>query len=210
MISAVIFDLDGTVIDSEDVWGQAFTAVLKKLGVETQDEHPQTAGVYLDTNWGMLRDKFDIKTDYSNEQLSALTYQEYVKNISSVRLKTGFENFAQGLKDSGILVALATSTDWWVVEKIFAAIPIENYFDTITTGEEVVNKKPAPDIFWLAAEKLGVKMQDCLVIEDTQSGAEAALAAGMQILMVGRDFDNFDELTPQKLMVLLPKYAEKN
>ncbi len=84
-------------------------------------------------------------------------------------------------------LALATSNSWWVVEKIFAKLNVEHFFDSITTAEEVSNKKPSPEIFLSASEKLMIDPEFCLIIEDAQSGIEAAHGAKIKVVGLARD-----------------------
>lgn len=144
----------------------------------------------------------------------SLTYQEYAKRLESIELKPGAEDFIQEVRGSGIKTALATSTDWWIVEKLFDNLKIENLFDSVTTGEEVLNKKPAPDSFLTAAEKLGAFSDECLVIEDSPSGVEAAKAAEMKVIAIDETDEKeglgnanlvvggFEEITPKILLEL--------
>ena len=184
---AVIFDLDGTVLDNEDEYGIAFKKVLSKLGKETDSEFPHTQGIGVEENWRRLVPKYKIKTKKSIEKLSKETQETYLKILSRVTLKEGVRGFIKDLKDSGILVALATSNTWPTVEKVFDTLSLEGVFDTMTTGEEAKFKKPNPEIFLLTAQKLGIDPEDCLVIEDTEAGIKAAKDAGMKVIAIARD-----------------------
>ena len=186
-LSAVIFDLDGTVVADEDEYGEAFGLVLKRLGINEKSEYPHVGGIGVKENWPILIKKYNIKTDKSIDELTALTQQEYEKLIPKVTLKEGFSEFVEDLHASGILVALATSNTWQIVEKLFDHLHIEKYFDCVTTGEEVSSKKPAPDIFLTAAEKMGIVPEECLVFEDSDSGIKAAKSAGMKVIGIYRD-----------------------
>lgn len=184
---AVIFDLDGTVLDNEDEYGIAFREVLSKLGKKTDSEFPHTQGIGVEENWQKLIPKYKIKTKKSIEELSKETQEAYLKILSKVTLKKGVKDFIKDLKDLGILVALATSNTWPTVEKVFDSLNLEGIFDTMTTGEEVKSKKPDPEIFLLTAQKLGVDPKNCLVIEDTKAGIKAAKDAKMNVVAIARD-----------------------
>ena len=184
---AVIFDLDGTVLDNEDEYGIAFKEMLSKLGKKTDSEFPHTQGIGMEENWKKLIPKYKIKTKKSTKELSKETQKAYLKMLSRVTLKEGVRGFIKDLKDSGIFVALATSNTWPTVEKVFDTLSLEGVFDTMTTGEEAKLKKPNPEIFLLTAQKLGVDPEDCLVIEDTEAGIKAAKDAGMKVIAIARD-----------------------
>ena len=212
-VSAVIFDLDGTVIADEDEYGRAFNKVLSELGVDSGSEYPHIGGIGVEENWRVFLDKYDIKTDKTIEELSLQTQIEYIKLIPEITLKDGFEKFALELKSSGIKTALATSNSWDVTEKVFDTLGIQNLFDSITTGEEVTIKKPSPQIFEIAADKLGVPVEECLVIEDSAAGVEAANSAGMKVVGIARDelqkkslsesnliVNSFNDITPSAIL----------
>ncbi|RLC30550.1 hypothetical protein DRH13_04175 [Candidatus Woesebacteria bacterium] len=184
---AVIFDLDGTVLDNEDEYGIAFREVLSKLGEKTDSEFPHIQGIGVEENWRRLIPKYKIKTKKSIEELSKETQKAYLKILSRVTLKEGVTDFVKDLKDSGIFVALATSNTWPTVEKVFGALDLEGIFDTMTTGEEVRLNKPDPEIFLLTAQKLGVDPKNCLVIEDARAGIKAAKDAGMKVVAIARN-----------------------
>jgi len=186
-ISAVIFDLDGTVVADEDEYGEAFRRILKKLGVVVRKKYPHVGGIGVKENWPIFIKKYKIKTDKSLEELTVLTQEEYKKLIPRVTLKEGLLEFINNLKKAGLKVALATSNSWDVVEKLFDHLGIEKYFDSVTTGEEVVFKKPDPDLFLKAAEKMGVEPSECIVFEDSETGIRAAHKAGMIAIGVYRD-----------------------
>jgi len=193
-ISAVIFDLDGTVLTDEDEYGKAFKTVLSRLGVEEDSEFPHKGGIGVEENWEYLLKKYKIKTNKTIQELGMETQDEYLKLLGEVDLKEGFEEFIKDLKSGGIVTALATSNTWYVVEHIFNKLQIEEYFDSITTGEEVSEKKPSPEIFLKAAEKINVEPKDCVVFEDSEAGIKAAHAAGMKVVGIARDETHAKEL----------------
>ena len=199
-LSAVIFDLDGTVVADEDEYGEAFARVLKKLGVIVDSEYPHVGGIGVRENWPIFIKKYNIKTDKTIEELTLLTQQEYKKLIPKVTLKDGFIEFVTALRESEILVALATSNTWDIVENIFDYLHIEKYFDSVTTGEEVSFKKPEPDIFLVALDKMGIEPERCLVFEDSESGIEAAKGAGMKIIGIYRDNKHLKTLNNADLL----------
>jgi len=182
--AAVIFDLDGTIVKSEREWDRAFAAVLQKLGVKTDGNDPPMHGYAIKSRWQALLAKYKIETTKTVEELEALTYTEYGKLIPEITLSGGVLEFMDTLKESGLPLGLATLTNWETTQKVLERFGLSNYFDNITTGEEVTNPKPAPDIFLLASEKFGVLPVDCLVIEDSPAGVTAAHEAGMKVIAV--------------------------
>lgn len=198
---AVIFDLDGTVLDNEDEYGTSFKKVLESLGVKAVPDFPHVRGIGVKENWPVLIKKYDIETTKSPEVLAHLTQEEYLKQIDAVTLKPGLEDFIDLLKEKGIKTALATSNDWWIVDEIFEKLKLDKFFDIVTTGEEVLLKKPDPDLFLVTADKLGISASECLVIEDAASGIAAAHAAGMKAVGLAGDSERRKELEGADIIV---------
>lgn len=199
--AAVIFDLDGTIIKSEEVWPKAFSSVLSSLGIKIDGTSVSTRGVSIKSNWFEILNKFNVKTEKTVEELEVLTYTEYEKLIPQVKLNDGVLEFMDILKENSTPLALATSTNWRVVNKILEHFKLNDFFENITTGEEVDNPKPAPDIFLTASEKLGVDPRDCLVIEDSIPGVMAAKDAGMKVIAVVDEDSDGDNLKDADLVV---------
>jgi len=214
-ISAVIFDLNGTVLDDEEEYGKAFNKVLKSLGVESGVKYPQTMGIGVKNNWPLLLTKFNINTKKSLDLLTKETQDSYINEVSEISVRPGFEDFAERLKENGVLIALATSNTWEVVDKVLEKVSLNNYFDELTTADEVVYTKPDPDIFIKTADKLSVERSGCLVIEDAPSGVKAAHRAGMKVIAIAGEekfaeslqdadlvVEGFSEITPKVLSEL--------
>lgn len=209
-ISAVIFDLNGTILEDEDEYGNAFNTVLKSLGIDSKTGYPQEKGIGVKENWDVLLKKYAINTDKTPFVLANETQEAYLQTIAGVTVRPGFDEFIENLKDSGVEVALATSNTWELTDKILNITNLQGVFDIVTTSEEVAFNKPDPDIFTLTADKLGVERASCLVIEDSPAGIEAAHRAGMKaIAIAGSEKDlatlskadysveGFSEITPQ-------------
>ncbi len=201
ILSAVIFDLDGTVVSDEDEWGEAFKKVLKRLGVTVDSGYPHVGGIGIEENWPLFIKRYKIKTAKTIEELTAETLREFNKLIFSVDVKPGFEEFVMNLREGGVKTALATSSTWATVQNFFDRLKIEPYFDSVTTGEEVLYKKPDPEIFLKAAEKLGTDPESCLVIEDSGAGVEAAKNANMKVVGIARDEKHAVSLKKANLVV---------
>lgn len=201
IISAVIFDLDGTVLDNEDEYGRAFNKILKSLGVDSGTDYPQVGSIGVHENWPILLEKYKIKTTKTIEELAQDTQDAYLAQIDKITLKPGIEKFIKNLKESGIATALATSNNWFIVKEDFDRLKLDNYFDTVVTAEEVNNKKPEPDLFLKAAEKLSIEPSVCLVIEDAPAGVKAAHSAGMKVVGLARNDETEDSLIEADLVV---------
>lgn len=205
-IAAVIFDLDGTVLDNEDEYGLAFRKVLRQLGKVVDKKYPHIGGIGVKENWPILLAKYKIKTNKTLEELAVRTQDEYLKLLKRVTLKKGFLDYAQSLKDSGMKIALATSNSRWVIDAVLAELNLKDFFDIITSGEDVEYKKPDPELFLLAAEKLNLEPENCLVFEDSAAGIEAAHRAGMKVVALARDSSHAETLKEADRVIM--NYSE--
>ncbi len=212
--AAVIFDFDGTLVENEDTYTDSFIAVLKKHGVpyEVADHrHPQVLGIGLEENWVMMKERFKLE-GVEVLQLVHETQDEYHSRLTDVHVRLGFKELHEALRDEEIPMALATSNNWWVIEDELEDLGLTGYFNVTVTGEEVAHRKPAPDIFLEAANKLNVEPEECVVIEDSAAGIQAGIEAGMKVIAIRNDFieeeelekadlviDGFDEITPDRL-----------
>ena len=175
---AVIFDLDGVIFNTEDCWKKGFEIVTKQYNLPLDEN-------YRVTICGKSELKIIEELNVMFPDLDAVTYRKeiadkYVEQINNgeYRLKEGFFELINVLKEKNYKIALATSNLRWRMEKIFSNKGIDPYkiFDTIITVSEIGNRtKPDPYIFLKAAEELGVKPEDTIVIEDSLNGIEAAV-----------------------------------
>jgi len=209
IISAAIFDLNGTILSDEDEYGKAFARVLNQFDIEGVEDIPHVAGIGVEENWPRLIDKYGIKTGKTPLELAKETQKAYEGMIDEITLQEGIVEFINDLKESGIKVALATSNNWQIVDKVFEKFGFEGVFDAVTTGEEVEFKKPDPDIFILTSKKLDMDPKNCLVFEDADAGVEAAHRAGMKVVGIVRKsgeetleeaditIESFKEMSPE-------------
>lgn len=210
--SAVIFDLDGTVLDNESVYCAAFESVLQKYKVSFGKSCPHVPGIGLKENWEKFKEAYNLPSEISASQFAHETQEAYQARMPEISVRSGFFELYEKLEKEGIRVALATSNDWWLVEDELEDLNLHKYFETIVTGDEVLHKKPAPDIYLEMARKLGVSSEECVVIEDAKAGVEAAKEAGMvAVAILGKDakpedfpkadlhIRSFNQLTPKLL-----------
>lgn len=183
-LKAVIFDLDGTVLDNEPAYDKAFNSVLASLGVDISKPIPHTHGIGLDANWVNLVKSLHLDPNLDINKLSFQTQAEYQKNLGQVRVREGFTILAEQLKRNGVKLALATSNTRDMAQRVMDMFFIAKYFDAVVTIDEVNNPKPNPEIFLVAAFKLNVDPVNAVVVEDARSGIEAAKKAGMSAILI--------------------------
>lgn len=180
MIQAVIFDLDGTVLDNEQQWGQAFAEVARNNGLSIEQHEP---GIGVLANWKKLVGDLELA-----QKLTIQTKRLYGSMDASVR--NGFENVIAYIKENQYKTALASSSDWNAVEPQLEELDLVLAFDITTTGEEVLALKPDPEIYLLTCQKLGFEPEECLVVEDSLAGVESAKDAGCKVVGIANEIFN--------------------
>jgi HAD superfamily hydrolase (TIGR01509 family) len=179
---AIIFDMDGTLVDNIPFHRDAWLEFLQKHGIHLQAHqfHAQNHGT-IDEMMGrffpQIKDPHQL---YELGQEKERTYREmYRPHIREVH---GLRPFLQQMKAKGIIGLLATMGDLPNIDFTLDSLGIRSYFSFTTGGHEVNKGKPDPEIFLLSMEKAGLKPEDCLVIEDSQGGILAAKRAGIQVV----------------------------
>ncbi|KKU02625.1 MAG: hypothetical protein UY06_C0004G0003 [Candidatus Amesbacteria bacterium GW2011_GWA2_47_70] len=180
MIAAVIFDLDGTALDNEHKWEDVFRKVANSHALEYGSKWIHEPGIGVGPNWEKIVGKGE-RAEKLARQTWNLYWQE-TKNAGNVQVMAGLEELVRAVKERGWLTALATGTNWNVVESELEQLNLWLAFDVTTTGEEVLAQKPDPEIYTLTAQKLGVEPENCVVIEDSVAGVESAVAAGTTVV----------------------------
>lgn len=180
-MKAIIFDMDGVIIDSEPLHFELEKELLEELGgTVTKKEHAAFVGTTDYNIWSTFKRQFDLKP--SIEEILEIKKKRFIKSIHRVNLVENFEEFMLNLYNHGYPMALASSNNKKAVKAIVDKFHLDEYIKFIISGEEVTNGKPDPEIFLTVAEKIKIEPADCLVIEDAQNGVKAAKAAGMKCI----------------------------
>ena len=188
MLKAVIFDFDGVVVDSHGIFNRLFTEILnKELGTDfKEEEFARWPGMRFDKRFKLLAKEKNLRI--AGEDIDKAVEKgrfEYYTNASSyVRLFPGTERLFNELKEAGVKICLGSNGSRKTIEKILANLGVMKYFDLILSYEDVAHPKPAPDMFLLAVEKLKVNVENCVVIEDSLEGINAAKRAGIKVIAV--------------------------
>lgn len=178
--TATIFDMDGVLLNSEPIYIEMNQTFFRQLGADISiEEHSTFVGISATKMWTYIRDKFSLP--YSVEELKEMEKELKYQTLRSKALVVteGIKELLEELKSNGIKIALGTSSLKKNAELILNKLGISHYFDTITTGEDVLKGKPDPDLFLHAASITGAHPHSCVVIEDSTNGIKAAKAAGM-------------------------------
>ena len=186
---AVIFDFDGVIMDTEKYHYLAWQTACKAVGTDLSDEeyYPlrSTGGEYISNVVAEKRGApFTPEEKAFFFDTKHKTFARLTENLSEDDLIRGVIPFLDLLSHHGIRIAVASSAA--ATSSLLEKYNLKHYFSVILDGNTAVKKKPAPDIFLTAAEKLHVKPERCLVFEDSIVGVKAALAAGMQVIVVGK------------------------
>ena len=178
--AAVLWDLDGTIVDTEPLWMAAEHALAADHGkIWTEEDGLALVGNSLIGSGHYIREKLEIEmsaeevVDYLVEQLAAALSEH-------IEWRPGARELIQGLDSAGLPQALVTMSYAPIADPVAASLP----FKAVVTGDIVSRPKPYPDPYLLAAELLGVDASDCLAIEDSGTGAASANAAGCDVLVV--------------------------
>ena len=190
MIRGVLFDMDGVLADSEEYICKAAMMMFAEMGytVEADDFKP-FVGTGENRYIGGVAEKYGIDADI--EKIKARTYEIYGMIIHGIlKPLPGAVKIIRQCREQGLSLAIATSADRVKMEANLAELGIPaSSFDAIITGLDVERKKPFPDIYLRAAEKIGLQPEECLVVEDAVSGITAAKRAGCRCLAVSSTFD---------------------
>lgn len=185
---AVIFDLDGTLVDSMWMWKAIDIEYLGKFGIslpaslqkDIEGMSFSETAVYFKETFQIPDSLEKIKADWNR-----MAYDKYTKEVS---LKKGAKEFLDYCKVHGIKLGIATSNSRELVDATLEALSIRDYFNCVMTACEVAKGKPAPDIYLAVAENLQVEPSRCLVFEDVTMGIMAGKNAGMEVCAVEDEF----------------------
>ena len=201
-VKGVIFDLDGTLVDSMWIWSQIDIEYLKIKGHSLPDDlRNEITHLSFYQTAIYFKNRFNID-DSIDDILNAWHKMAFDHYANNVKLKAGVKDFLIYLKSQKIKIALATSNSLPLLEVCLKNNNIYDYFDSITITDEVAKGKDCPDIYLLAAKKLNINPKNCLVFEDILSAIKSAKAANMKVIAV-KD----DECLDSKEKIL--KYADK-
>ncbi len=181
---AVIFDLDGTLVDSMWIWYDIDVAYLGRYGLTVPaDLQQKIEGLGFSETARYFKERF-LLPDSIEQIKAAWNEMAWEKYMRQVPLKPGVAGFLKRCKDRGIQMGIATSNSRQLVEQILAVHRLEDYFSSVITACDVGRGKPAPDIYLAVARQLQVENRRCLVFEDVVAGILSGKAAGMRVCAV--------------------------
>lgn len=201
-IKAVIFDLDGTLVDSMWMWKSIDVEYLGKKGIavpaDIQAFQEELEGMGFTETAVFFKNRFQIEDSLEEIKKTWILMAEE-KYCKEVPLKPGVREFLEELKNRNIPVGISSSNSRDLIVTVLKAHGIEKYFDCITTCCEVPNSKPAPDVYLKTAEGLKAEPKDCLVFEDVPMGIMAGKNSGMQVCAVEDAYSKRQEAEKRRL-----------
>ncbi len=201
-----IFDMDGLLIDSERIWQATWYELAGEMGVTLADTFPgDMCGTGGEQTLAVIRRYYHA--DDPAAVLRECTERVHRLQRKGVPLRPGVKTILDGLRDEGYRIAVASSSPMDMIEHNLRMNGIEAYFSVLTSGREVEHCKPAPDIFLLAAERLGLPPEECYVFEDSLNGVEAGWRAGCRAVMIP-DLMRPTEETKKRCFGIYPDLAE--
>ena len=180
---AAIFDLDDTLVATGIYWDSAFSKVL--TATKSGSYMGLRSGHCIVDQWNIYLDEHPGEISMTARELTEHTYAEFLKHLDELSVTDGFWDLAMALKDERAMrLGMVTNTDKVVAEKVLTKLNLLEVFDVVIYGDEVEHRKPNPQMYNLAAQKLGVRAGEVVVFEDSVVGAQAAVGAKMDAYVV--------------------------
>lgn len=199
-IDAVIFDMDGTLIDSMWIWPDIDMEYLQKYNLtKPENFHDGMEGMSYSETAQYFLDLFPSLSFTKEEIMDEWTQMARERYVTQVKLKKGVYEFMETLKTQGVKLGIATSNGRTLVDDTLNALHITSFFDSVKCACEAGAGKPAPDVYLLVAKELKTEPERCLVFEDVCAGILAGKNAGMKVCAVEDDFSKYQRERKREL-----------
>lgn len=187
-IKAVIFDLDGVIVSTDECHYRAWKKMADEEGIYFDKViNNRLRGVSRMESLNIVLERANrTYTDAEKEKMATLKneyYKEYIKALTPDDILAGVMDNLEELKENGIKIAIGSSSKNTPI--ILKQIGLDKYFDAVSDGNNITNSKPDPEVFLKAAEMLNIEPKNCMIVEDADAGIEAGKRAGMTTLAVG-------------------------
>jgi len=181
MKKAIIFDMDGVLVNTPNIASEASNVLLKEHDLKfSQEEFKEYLKFSIGERVKLWNEKYGLKID---EEIFFTKFVDLQMRLLEDEIKTSdVQSVILSLKESKFKIGLATKAKKIKVDKILSALKISDLFDSIVTGNDTDLYKPHPDAYLISAKNLNLKSEECLVVEDSPHGIVSAKAAGMEVL----------------------------
>ena len=184
-IEAVIFDMDGLIIDSEPLWKIAEIEIFKEVGFDfTVEMCAMTTGMRIDEVVGFWRKKLNWKNFTTNEIVHKIQTKMTQLIKQKGKLLPGVYSALNLLKNNNISIALASSSSMSLINTTIETLEIRSFFNIVHSAENEIAGKPNPAVFLSTAKMLEINPDKCLVLEDSKAGMNAGLNANMRTIVI--------------------------
>lgn len=187
-IKGVIFDLDGVLVSTDEFHYQGWARLAADEGIPftRADNHRQRGVSRMESLDVLLENSEKVYTDEQKLEMATRKngyYVEFLQDLTPADALPGAREILTALREAGVKLAVGSSSR--NTPLIMEKVDICGFFDAVADGNDIINSKPDPEVFLLAAERLGLKPEACVVVEDAEAGVEAAKRAGMRVVGVG-------------------------
>ena len=192
---AILFDMDGLMVDSELTRAKSFKKIIRKHGGKVKEKVPQVIGVRVLDNWVLMKERYGLKEDTA--QLMEEGEEEYTRLIEADMpiAMPGLFQLIEYLKKTKLKRAVVSSAGIKHIKIKLDKLKLTDFFEVIVSGDMLTKGKPDPEGYLLAAAKLGVVPEECLVLEDAPSGIRAAKAAKMSCIAIPSFYTKNDDFS---------------
>lgn len=184
MLKGAIFDHDGLMFDTEKIWQKNWNLVAREMGITLPDEFKkEICGSNGQHTLDVIQKYYHVEDgrEIRDRVIESVAHDE-IEN--PIEMKEGLLDILEMFQKHGVKMAVASSSPKEMILMNLKRSHLEKYFEVVVSGKDVKHGKPAPDIFLLAAEKLGIDPKECYVFEDAYNGIQAGVSAGAQTIMV--------------------------
>lgn len=183
MLKAVIFDMDGVLVNTEPVYYKVIKEILNENGHDIDyKEYGKYIGMTNENTWELLKKEYSINIDTNELIDNMMILKNVIIRRDGYELIDGIERLLENLKQNNIKIGLASSSPIFDILDVTKSTNIYKYFDKLVSGESVENSKPSPDVFLKALQELGINSEECIVIEDSKNGVLAAKSANIKCI----------------------------
>lgn len=189
LMKCVLFDLDGTIADTETIKAKALSEAVGKFGKSVS---PDIYKRLMGQSWDSVTSAFfqESQINVSLDQFNPVFRELYSRLVESELVESrGSATFLRFLKSKGILIGLVSSASPWMINKTLEKLQLDNLFDTIVSNADTERHKPYPDAYLIAMDRLQVKSSNTIAFEDSDSGFQSARAAGLDVFGVKHSYN---------------------